>query len=322
MKIFDEFSDETYVPDIRTINNNPKIDEDFVQKTAEVTQDQKITEIADSNNNTKQESGLNIVQRNLRGFNPYGGTTWKITDAEIAQMLLLSSISISQFEDSNKKQQMIDQVRDYGLVIDKTLVSEEHVNQLCQEHASHQDGFGRFESNLVLDSLPIDSLIHEINQECAEDKYPKALGQRNLQKLCMLFFADAECAYLQAIESSFGCTPMETKLEDQYFGVYLRLKIPWENINSKSPSEGNPKYFLVESLPTYNFFGILKSRISIPVGLILSVKDDGATKLFSQCIKSYKSMQLYVCQTEYNIPIGLNDCIISTFYGIQTSCPG
>ena len=277
-------------------------------------------------NLTSSKTESNTLNRSVRGFEPYGDGYMRLSDSTISKMLILSAISLNQFDDVKKRQTMMEQAINYGVIVDETVITNDSINKLCQIHADHADGYARFESELTLQALPIDSLIHQLNSECGDEKFPISLGETNFRKFCRLMFTKEECQYLRASQMNVICRPIENQINDEYFGFYFDLDIPSENEDTDipSPMDSNQKpiFFQVQSLPTYNVYGWVKSQIPVPDGLILSVMEDGATKLFADCTQNEKSLALFDCQTEQNIPIGYDDCIIKTFYGISTTCPG
>ena len=242
-----------------------------------------------------------------------------VFDTTLEGMVVLTSLAMAYFQSDNVVERKM--AYDKGVVIDKPdIVAKSDVDKVCRIHEDHAEGYARYEALLVEDALPVLRYVDKIIEECRRDGWPTSLGVINLTKICRLFLPIETCNYPDEVSKSLRCIPLGNRWTEDNIEVRMRLRLPYENYEFQY--KGEPKYFHVASMPIYKFHGFMKTQIPIPDNLVMEELADGGCKIFNRCQQSRKSQSLWECQTENNIPGELSQCIISTFHGKSSGCPG
>ena len=268
----------------------------------------------------------NILNRRKRGFK---FSNWEITDAAIASMVVLSSLGLESVG-GKYDEQLESKILGKGSVIEiNDPLQRQATDKLCSLHDEKE--YEAEEVKLVGEAQAVVELITKITDQCQSNMFPIALGQDNLTKFCRIFYPKATCLYTDEIAKSLGCMTLAHKWTKNEVQMLIRIHLPLLNDEGyfgadnvyqiPLPKQFEAKYYKIDTMPIYSMGGYLKSQLDIPNDLIMSVYEDGGSRLFTGCQQSEESERLYNCQSADNIPIGISDCVISQYNNETSSCP-
>ena len=244
---------------------------------------------------------------------------WTISDDRIAKMVVMTSLAMAYFDGDNED--LRKQAKDSGMMMEfRNPVSDRYLDDICKYHENNKDGYGRYEESLGENANPIDKLIHEVNQECQNGRFPTVLGRTNLRKFCRLFLPKESCNYNKEIAANFECRTIGNQWSKDSIELFMYVDLPYEDY--EFAVEGDPKYYYLKSMPIYSLNGYLKSQIPLPNDLILEVMADGGSRVFNGCERSVGSQTLWLCPTKHNIPGEFTKCLINSYNKIPGTCPG